>query len=303
MKLGVLTQPPNDQVEAPYIMRALDPEVKDALWTAFEPRLPRRVDRHPLGCHRARASDRDCFEVMVVRLTTGCSWEDAERLCGHKVSDTTVRTRRDEWTAAGVFSGVTEEALSGFDKMIGLDLSDVAVDGSLQKSPCGGEGTGKNPTDRAKLGWKWSILTDRNGIPIGWAIDGANRNDSVMLEPTLDDAGTRGLLDDIETIWLDRGYDSEVTRERLTARLIDDAIIAKKRKPGEAKGKNPQSMGMRWPVERTNAWLAAFGQLRRNTDRKTVHRLAQFALAVAFMLTAKLIDYRNRWSRILAPIR
>ncbi|HEY5250119.1 MAG TPA: DUF222 domain-containing protein [Acidimicrobiales bacterium] len=98
-------------------------------------------------------------------------------------------------------------------------------------------------------------------------------------------------------------YDSEVTRERLTARLIDDAIIAKKRKPGEAKGKNPQSMGMRWPVERTNAWLAAYGQLRRNTDRKTVHRLAQFALAVAFMLTAKLIDYRNRWSRILAPIR
>jgi hypothetical protein len=75
------------------------------------------------------------------------------------------------------------------------------------------------------------------------------------------------------------------------------------RKQGEAKGKNPQPMGMRWPVERTNAWLAAYGQLRRNTDRKTVHRLAQFALAVAFMLTAKLIDYRNRWSRILAPIR
>lgn len=303
MKLGVLIQPPNDQVEAPYIMRALDPEVKDALWKAIEPRLPKRVDCHPLGCHRARASDRDCFEVMVVRLATGCSWEDAERLTGNKVSDTTVRARRDEWIAAGVFDGLTEEALSGFDKMIGLDLSDVAVDGSLQKSPCGGEGTGKNPTDRAKLGWKWSILTDRNGIPIGWAIDGANRNDSVMLEPTLDDAGRRGLLADIETIWLDRGYDSDVTRERLAARLIDDAVIAKKRKKGEAKGKNPQPMGMRWPVERTNAWLAAYGQLRRNTDRKTVHRLAQFALAVAFMLTAKLVDYRNRWSRVLAPIR
>jgi hypothetical protein len=61
-------------------------------------------------------------------------------------------------------------------------------------------------------------------------------------------------------------------------------------------------MGMRWPVERTNAWLASYGQLRRNTDRKSVHRLAQFALAVTFLLTAKLIDYRNRWSRIPAPI-
>jgi transposase len=261
------------------------------------------IDNHPLRCHRARASDKDCFEVIVVRLATGCSWEDAERLTGNKVSDTTARARRDEWIAAGVFAALSEEALSGYDKVIGLDLSDVAVDGSLQKSPCGGEGTGKNPTDRAKLGWKWSILTDRNGIPLGWATDGANRNDSVMLEPTLDDAGGRGLLADIETIWLDRGYDSEVTRQRLAERLLDDVVIAKKRKKGEAKGKNPQPMGMRWPVERTNAWLAAFGQLRRNTDRKIIHRLAQFALAVTFMLTAKLIDYRNRWSRVLAPIR
>jgi hypothetical protein len=60
---------------------------------------------------------------------------------------------------------------------------------------------------------------------------------------------------------------------------------------------------MRWPVERTNAWLAAYGQLRRNTDRKTVHRLAHFALAVTFLFTAKLIDWRNLWSPNLAPIR
>jgi hypothetical protein len=89
----------------------------------------------------------------------------------------------------------------------------------------------------------------------------------------------------------------KATRQRLAERLLDDAIIAKKRKRGEAKGKNPQLMGMRWPVERTNSWLAAYGHLRRNTDRKPIHRLAQFALAVAFMLTAKLIDGRNRWSR------
>jgi len=284
-------------------MRALDPEVKDAIWAGLEPHLPPRVDRHPLGCHRPRCSDRDCFDLIVVRLATGCSWEDAERLTGNKVSDTTARARRDEWIAAGAFAALSEEALAGFDKVIGLELSDVAVDGSLHKSPCGGDGTGKNPTDRAKLGWKWSILTDRYGIPFGWTVDGANRNDSVMLEPTLDGAGARGLLADIETIWLDRGYDSEVTRQRLAERLLDDAIIAKKRKRGEAKGKNPQPMGMRWPVERTNAWLAAYGQLRRNTDRKPIHRLAQFALAVAFMLTAKLIDYRNRWSRMSVPIR
>jgi transposase len=284
-------------------MRALDPEVKDAIWTAFEPRIPRPIDNHPLGCHRARAADRDCFEVIVVRLATGCSWEDAERLMGNKVSDTTARARRDEWIAAGIFEALNQEALSGYDKVVGLDLTEVAVDGSLHKSPCGGEGTGKNPTDRGKLGWKWSILTDKFGIPFGVVIDGANRNDSILLAPTLDDAAKLGLLKDIETLWLDRGYDSDATIERLVERGINDSVIAKKRKKGEAKVKNPQPMGMRWPVERTNSWLSNFGQLRRNTDRKSVHRLAQFALAVTFLLTAKLIDWRNRWSPQSSPIR
>ena len=80
-------------------------------------------------------------------------------------------------------------------------------------------------------------------------------------------------------------------------------MIAKKRKRGVTEEKKKQPMGMRWPVERTNSWLSNFGQLRRNTDRKTIHRLAQFALAVALMLIAKLIDWRNRWSRVLSPIR
>jgi transposase len=285
-------------------MRAFDPEVVDAIWAGIEPLIPTPVDFHPLGCHRGRKPDRDCFDVMRVRLATGCSWEDAERLCGNKVSDTTVRDRRNEWIKAGVFDAIAKEATEGYDKIIGLDFSDVSVDGSLHKSPCGGEGTGKNPTDRAKLGWKWSILTDTNGIPFGVATDGANRNDSILLAPTLDDAARHGLLQEIETIWLDRGYDSEATRTRLIEREIHDAVIAKKRKPGAAKVATKNlPMGLRWPVERTNSWLSNFGQLRRNTDRKIIHRLAQFALAVTFLLTAKLIDWRNRWSPASVPIR
>jgi transposase len=163
-------------------------------------------------------------------------------------------------------------------------------------------GAGKYPTDRGKLGWKWSILTDRNGIPIGVATDGANRNDSALLAPTLDDAGANGLLSDIETICLDRGYDSDVTRERLAQRGIDDAVIAKKRMPGTKGPTRNQPMGLRWPVERTNSWLSNFGQLRRNTDRRVVHRLAQFALAT-LLIAAKLIDWRNRWSPRCVPIR
>lgn len=104
---------------------------------------------------------------MLIRLATGCPWEDAECLSGHKESDTTMRLRRGEWIKVGAFDGLEEEALHAYDKIVGPELSDVSVDTSIQKIPCGGERTGKNSTDRAKLVWKWSILTDLNGIPVG----------------------------------------------------------------------------------------------------------------------------------------
>ena len=286
------------------MMRALEPEVVDTVLAAVRYLIPVPPDSHPLGCHRQRASDFDCFEMMLVRLVTGSSWETAEVLCAKKVSDTTARARRDEWEEAGVFDALVDEAIAAYDKIIGLDLSEVAVDGSLHKSPAGSEATGKNPTDRGKLGWKWSVLTDKNGVPLAWATDGANRHDSKLFDPTLEALAADGLLQDIETIWLDRGYDSTVIAHRLAELGISDALIAKKRKPKTAANtKANQPMGLRWPVERTNSWLSNYGQLRRNTDRKIRHRLAQFALAVVFIITATLIDWRNRWSPGCVPIR
>jgi transposase len=115
-------------------MRALEPDVVDAVFAAVEPLLPRTRDDHPLGCHRPRVSDRLCFWGLLVRLTTGSSWVDIEALLGHQVSDTTLRARRDEWIDAGVFDRLEAEARAAFDRIIGLDLSDVSVDGSLHKA-------------------------------------------------------------------------------------------------------------------------------------------------------------------------
>lgn len=280
------------------MMRAFDPEVVDTVWAAIEPLLPLHPETHPLGCHRRRVPDRVSFEVMLVRLVTGCSWEDAEHLCGRRVSDTTARARRDEWIEAGIFEAMADEALAAYDKIIGLDLSEVAADGSLHKSPAGGEGTGKNPTDRAKLGWKWSLLTDRAGIPIGWTADGANRHDIALFEATLSAAVRRGLVAEVETLHLDRGYDSVAVRELCRHHGIEDLVAIRQRRTKNERrqtGKPTVPLGLRWPVERTNSWLSNFGALRRNTDRKLAHRLAQLALAIVFLITAKLIDWRNRW--------
>ena len=277
-------------------MRALEPEVVDVLFATIEPLLPPADETHPLGCHRPRVPDRLCFWGILVRLVTGSSWTDIEAILGHQVSDTTLRSRRDEWIDAGVFDALATEALAAYDRVIGLDLDVVALDGSIHKAPCGGEGTGKSPVDRGKLGWKWSVASDRAGIPIGVATDGANRNDLVLLEPTLDAIAAAGLLEDIGTLSLDRGYDYPAVRARLGARGLTDLDVQKrgtKPKPGEP---HRLTLGLRWIVEATNTWLSNYGQLRRSTDRRERHRHAALRLATAVLIIGRLLDYRNRWS-------
>lgn len=54
----------------------------------------------------------------MIRLTSGSSWVDIEAILDHQVSDTTLRARRDEWIAAGVFDQLVEEALAAYDRII-----------------------------------------------------------------------------------------------------------------------------------------------------------------------------------------
>lgn len=136
---------------------------------------------------------------------------------------------------------------------------------------------------------------ERHGIPVGWAIDGANRNDVRMLDPTLDAVAKAGLLVDIHTLHLDRGYDYPVVRQRLAAFGLTDLNIQRRgtKEPGK---KQPIRLGLRWIVEATNSWWSNYGQLRRNTDRRTRHRHAALCLATTVLIIGKLIDHRNRWS-------
>ncbi len=115
-------------------MRALEPEVTNAVWAAIEALIPKREDNHPLGCHRPRIPDRICFRGILIRLVTGCSWQDTEQLLDRAVSDTTLRARRDEWIKAGVFDLIEAEALAAYDRIVGLDLTEVSVDSKPAQS-------------------------------------------------------------------------------------------------------------------------------------------------------------------------
>ncbi len=113
-------------------MPALQPYlIEPILWEQFRALLPERETNHPFGCHRPRISDRMVFEKLVQILVFGCAYERiADRLC----SATTLRRWRDEWIEAGVMTTLRELALEAYDKIVGLQLSDVAVDCCLTKA-------------------------------------------------------------------------------------------------------------------------------------------------------------------------
>ena len=127
---------------------ALEPDVFDAVWAAVEPLVPAPTKTHPLGCNRRRPPDRTCLRTTLIRLVTGCSRVDAEQLVDGEVSDTMLRSRRDEWERAEVFDRPVNEAIVAYDGIMGLDLKDVALGGSQHQAQGRGEGTGKNPADR-----------------------------------------------------------------------------------------------------------------------------------------------------------
>ncbi|MBI5332158.1 MAG: transposase [Candidatus Aenigmarchaeota archaeon] len=79
-----------------------------------------------------------------------------------------------------------------------------------------GKKIGKNPTDRAKIGVKRSLLTDAKGIPLSVAIDGANRHDMKLARPTLENIKIRKpkpTKKKKQNLCLDKGYDFDEIRE------------------------------------------------------------------------------------------
>jgi hypothetical protein len=263
----------------------------EPLWVQFSallPERPRVSPTHPLGCHRPRISDRVVFEHVVAALVHGSGYE---RIASPGCSDATIRRRLKEWAAAGVSEQVHALALQGYDRMIGLELDDLAVDGCITKAPGGGEAAGRSPVDRGKQGLKRSVVTDGVGIPLHVVSAGANRHDSPLLAPTLAGLDKLDGLPDEVTVHLDRGYDSNVTRTLLDALGLDGAI-ARKGVPA------PVQAGSRWVVERAHSWMNGYGKLRRCTEKLRPIVDFYLFLAAALVVIRQLIQRartRYRW--------
>jgi hypothetical protein len=262
----------------------------EPLWVQFEALLPTRPEfdpAHPLKCHRRRIADRVVFELVVAALVHGSGYE---RVATPACSDWTIRDRVKQWSALGLATRLHAIALEGYDKIIGLELEDLSVDGCITKAPVKGDKAGPSPVDRRKQGLKRSTMTEARGVPVGIASAGANRHDSPLLEPTIMAAEAQlGALPADATVHLDSAYNGTPCAKVLEEHALIGQIAAK----GVPA---PIQVGSRWTVERTHSWMNGYGKLRRCTEHDG--RIVDFYLylAAAFITVRALIrEARNRY--------
>ena len=268
-------------------MPALPSWLTEPLWDQFAALLPERppyAPSHPLGCHCARIKDRIVFDKIVEILVFGCGYRKA---ADHTCSATALRDRRDEWVELGIFERLELIVLEAYDRIVGLALQDIPVDGCHTKAVSGGECAGPSPVDRRKGGLKRSTATGGNGIPLGAVTAPGNRHDSPLLGPTLERLHRLGPLPEQATIHLDAAYGT--VKGTMTA--AEHGLLAEIAIKGVPA---PIQNTKRWPVERTNAWGNQFFKILRCTERHQKVIDAYLALAHAIITLRRLI--RQAWT-------
>jgi putative transposase len=119
------------------------------------------------------------------------------------------------------------------------------------------------------------LLCEGRGIPIGLAIDGANRHDMKLVEATLESIPVE--RPEVRSYWnqnlcLDKGYDFDEVRD-----LAEEfSYTAHIRARGEEAIKIAERAGFkarRWVVERTHSWMNRFRRILIRWEKKAQNYL------------------------------
>ena len=144
---------------------------------------------------------------------------------------------------------------------------------------------GKNPTDRGKIGTKRSVLTDGRGVPIGLAVDGANRNDFKLARETIESIAVErpdATPEAPQGMCLDKGYDYDEVRD-LLSECGFTAHIHARGEEAQALKQETAFKARRGVVERTHSWMNRFRRVLIRWDKKVRNYLAFLHLACAYI--------------------
>src|SRR5512135_2956096 len=249
-------------------------ELSDSLWARIEPLLPkvksryrgRGKNRKHIG-GRPAADRRKVMAGILYVLRTGCQWNALPKELG---SGKTAHRYFQQWVRAGVFLRMWPAGLTEYDELKGLTWKWQAADGAMTKAPLGGERTGKNPTDRGKLGTKRSSLVEANGVPVGRAVEGANRHDKMVAQATLESIPVERpepTEEHPQGLCLDKGYDYDDTRE-LVREFRFTAHVRARGEEARALKREAGFKARRWVVERTQSWMNRFRRILIRWEKK-----------------------------------
>ena len=129
------------------------------------------------------------------------------------------------------------------------------------------------------------MLTEGAGVPIGVAIDGANRHDSKMVANTIESIPvprpepTRKAP---QGLCLDKGYDYDRVRD-LVREFGYTAHIRARGEEAQAIKREAGFKARRWVVERTHSWMNRFRRILTRWEKKAANYLGLLHLVCAII--------------------
>ena len=154
-----------------------------------------------------------------------------------------------------------------------------------------GKKTGKNPTDRGKLGVKRSTLIDGRGVPLAIAVEGANVPDQKLVAATLDAIPVErpdSTPEEPQHLCLDKGYAGEPVDRQARKRGYTPHVPCKTNQIPKPKHRGKPR---RWKVERTHSWLNRARRLLIRWEKKVANYLGFLHLqfAIVALRTARVL--------------
>jgi putative transposase len=114
------------------------------------------------------------------------------------------------------------------------------------------------------------LLTEASGVPIGLAVDGANRHDCKMVKETMKNIPIprpKATRQKPQGLCLDKGYDYDSVRDLVKTFGYTAHIIARGTE-AQAIKKRTGFKARRWVAERTHSWMNRFRRILIRWEKK-----------------------------------
>jgi transposase len=136
------------------------------------------------------------------------------------------------------------------------------------------------------------LLVEADGIPVGLAVEGANRHDMKLTRPTLESIPEGVERPEATTkqpqgLCLDKGYDYDEVRE-IAEEFGFTTHIRTRGEEAQDLQQKARFKARRWVVERTHSWMNRFRGILIRWSKKAENYIALLHMSFAVIIYRKM---------------